>query len=287
MWALIVDGSINRFFKVPTAFKHPTTGIQYPRNWLNLATDSEKTSVGFIEVTYTGSHKDSEYYNNGESAPVYDASKGTVVITKSSTAKDLATVKTEKKTTASSNAYSIILPTDWYVVRKSENSTAIPAKISAFRTAVRLVCNSLCTAIDNASDLDAVAALYTNATGISDPNNFTVDGSSSSVVSASNNTITKNGHGLSNDELVTYSSGVDSSDVANDPIGGLVDGNSYYVIGKTVNTFKLSHTNSHMGDAAVISLTGVGEGNSHTFTSSGIPPVGASFPSEDNPSYTV
>ena len=287
MWALIVDGSINRIFKVPTAFKHPTTGIQYPRNWLNLATDSEKTSVGFIEVTYTGSHKDSEYYNNGESAPVYDASKGTVVITKSSTAKDLATVKTEKKTTASGNAYSIILPTDWYVVRKSENSTAIPAKISAFRTAVRLVCNSLCTAIDNASDLDAVAALYNNATGISDPDNFTVDGSSSSVVSASNNTITKNGHGLSNDELVTYSSGVDSSDVANDPIGGLVNGNQYYVIGKTVNTFKLSHTNSHMGDASAISLTGVGEGSSHKFISSGIPPVGASFPSEDNPSYTV
>ena len=290
MWALIVDGSINRFFKVPTAFKHPTTGIQYPRNWITLASDSEKAAIGLIEVTYSGSHKDSEYYNNTESAPVYDASKGTVVITKSSTAKDLANLKSSKKESASSNAYSSILPTDWYVVRKSENSTAIPAKISAFRTAVRLVCNSLCTAIDNASDLDAVAALYTNATGISDPNNFTVDGSSSSVVSASNNTITKNGHGLSNDELVTYDSGlktVDGEEVPNDPIGGLVDGNSYYVIGKTVNTFKLSRTNSHMGDAAVISLTGVGEGNSHTFTSSGIPPVGASFPSEDNPSYTV
>ena len=59
MWALIVDGSINRFFKSPTAFKHPTTGIQYPRNWLNLATDSEKASVGFIEVTFSGSHKNS------------------------------------------------------------------------------------------------------------------------------------------------------------------------------------------------------------------------------------
>ena len=148
------------------------------------------------------------------------------------------------------------------------------------------MCNSLCTAIDSASDVDAVAALYTNADGI-DPATLTVDGSSSSVVSASNNTITKNGHGLSNDELVTYSSGLDGDNVANDPIGGLVDGNSYYVIGKTVNTFKLSHTNSHMGDAAVISLTGVGEGSNHTFTSSGIPPVGASFPSEDNPSYTV
>ena len=289
MWALIVDGKINKFFKTPTAFKHPTTGIQYPRNWLNLASDSEKTSVGFIKVTYTGSHKDNEYYTNGESAPVYDASKGTVVITKSSTARNLADLKISKKEAASSNAYSSILPTDWYIVRKSENSTAIPAKITAFRTAVRLVCNSLCTAIDNASDLDALAALYSNAAGI-DPNTLTVDGSQTSVVSASNNTITKNGHGLSNDELVTYDSGlktVDGEEVPNDPIGGLVNGNQYYVIGKTVNTFKLSHTNSHMGDATAISLTDVGEGSDHKFTSRGIPPVGASFPSEDNPSYTV
>ena len=105
MWALIVDGSINRFFKVPTAFKHPTTGIQYPRNWLNLASDSEKASVGFIEVTYSGSHKSGEYYNNSESAPVYDASKGTVVITKSSTAKNLADLKITKKEAARTNAY--------------------------------------------------------------------------------------------------------------------------------------------------------------------------------------
>jgi hypothetical protein len=201
MWALIVDGSINRIFKYPTAFKHPTTGLQYPRNWLNLASDSEKASVGFIEVTYTGSHKDGEYYNNAESAPVYDASKGTVVITKSSTAKNLADLKEGKKTDASASAYSALQSTDWYVVRKEEISTAIPSKITAYRTAVRLVCNSLKTAIDSASDVDAVAALYTNADGI-DPSTLTVDGSSSSVVSASNNTITKNGHGLSNDEIV-------------------------------------------------------------------------------------
>ena len=290
MWALIVDGSINKIFKVPTAFKHPTTGIQYPRNWLNLATDSEKTSVGFIEVTYTGSHKDGEYYTNSESSPVYDASAGTVVITKSSTARNVADLKTSKKEAASSNAYNLLQSTDWYVVRKEEIGTAIPSNVTAYRTAVRLVCNSLKTAITNASDLDALAALYSNATGISDPNNFTVDGSSSSVVSTSNNTITKTGHGLSNDEYVMYESGlktVDGEDVANDPITGLVNGQFYYVIGKTTNTFKLSHTNSHMGDAAAISLTGLGEGSSHTFTSQGIPPVGQSYPSEDNPSYAV
>ena len=286
MWALIVDGSINRIFKVPTAFKHPKTGIQYPRNWLNLASDSEKASVGFIEVTYSGSHKDSQYYDNAESAPVYDASKGTVVITKSSTAKNLADLKTNKKEQASANAYSSLQSTDWYVVRKEEVSTAIPSQITAYRTATRLVCNSLKSAIDSASDVDAVAALYTNADGI-DPAQLTVDGSQTSVVNTTSNTITKNGHGLSNDELVTYSSGFDSDDVANDPIGGLVSGNQYYVIGKTTNTFKLSHTNSHMGDAAVISLTGVGEGSDHTFSSQGIPPVGSSFPNIENPAYKL
>ena len=292
MWALIVDGSINRIYKVPTAFKHPTTGLQYPRNWITLATNSEKSDAGIIEVTFSGSHKDSDYYDNSESAPVYDASKGTVVITKSSTAKDLAALKIEKTREIEDSANSSMSSTDWYVTRKSEISTAIPAKVSAFRTACRLVCNSTKTAITNASDLDALIAVYTRADGISqsDPNTITVDGSSSSVVNTSNNTITSNGHGLSNDELLTYSSGVktvDGSEVANDPITGLVDGEKYYVIGKTTNTFKLSHTNSHMGDAAVISLTGVGEGTSHVFSSSGIPPVGQSMPNPSNLAYGI
>ena len=172
MWALIVDGSINRFFKVPTAFKHPTTGIQYPRNWLNLASDSEKASVGFIEVTYSGSHKSGEYYNNSESAPVYDASKGTVVITKSSTAKDLANLKSSKKESASSNAYSSILPTDWYVVRKAEKSTAIPTAITTYRDAVRTACNTRETEIDACADTAALVTLYSAVfkDGVSTPN---------------------------------------------------------------------------------------------------------------------
>ena len=281
MWALIVDGSINRIFKYPTAFKHPTTGIQYPRNWLTLATAQEKKDVGFIELTFSGSYKDSKYYINSESSPVYDASAGTVTITKSNTARDVAELQTSFKNSINQRGWFLLDPTDWYVTRKSENSTAIPAKITAFRTAVRLVCNSHKTAVDNCTSVDELAATYDNASGI-DPAQLTVDGSQTSVVSASNNTITKNGHGLSNDEYVLYSSGD-----GNDPIGGLVSGNYYYVFGKTVNTFKLSHTNSHMGDAAAISLTGVGEGSNHTFTSEGIPPVGASWPSLENPAYAV
>ena len=46
------------------------------------------------------------YYDNAESSPVYDSGKGTVVITRSSTAKNLANLKTSKKESASENAYS-------------------------------------------------------------------------------------------------------------------------------------------------------------------------------------
>ena len=286
MWALIVDGSVNQVFRVPTAFKHPKTGIQYPRNWLNLATAQEKKDVGFIELTFSGADKDDKYYINSESSPVYDASAGTVTITKSSTARNVAVLQTSFKESITQKAWTNLGETDWYVTRKSEISTAIPAKITAFRTATRLVANSHKTAVDNCTTVDELAATYNYASGI-DPATLTVDGSQTSVVSTSNNTITKNGHGLSNDEIVTYSSGVDGNGDANDPIGGLVDGQSYYVFGKTANTFKLSHTNSHMGDAAAISLTGVGDGSDHTFTSQGIQPVGASFPSYENPSYKV
>ena len=285
MWALIVDGSINRFFKVPTAFKHPTTGNQYPRNWITLATDSEKAAIGLIEVTYSGSHGVSEYYINAESAPVYNASAGTVVITKSKTARDLTALKADKTSAIETSTNSSMSSTDWYVTRKSETSAAIPSTVTAYRTACRLVCNSIKTAITNASDLDALIAVYATADGISDP--ISVDGSSTSVVNTTSNTITKSSHGLSNDEMITYSSGVDGSGDANDPITGLVTNTNYYVIGKTTNTFKLSHTNSHMGDAAAISLTGVGEGTAHTFTSTGIISVGQSIPSPSNLAYGI
>jgi len=285
MWALIVDGSINRFFKVPTAFKHPTTGNQYPRNWITLASNSEKAAIGLIEVTYSGSYGDSEYYINAESAPVYNASAGTVVITKSKTARNLTTLKASKTSEIETSTNSGMSSTDWYVVRKSETSTAIPSTVTAYRTACRLVCNSIKTAITNASDLDALIAIYTNADGISDP--ISVNGSSTSVVNTTSNTITKSSHGLSNDEMLFYSSGVDSDGVANDPITGLVTDTNYFVIGKTTNTFKLSHTNSHMGDAAAISLTGVGEGTAHTFTSTGIISVGQSIPSPSNLAYGI
>ena len=65
-------------------------------------------------------------------------------------------------------------------------------------------------------------------------------------------------------------------------------GEQYYVFGKTTNTFKLSHINSHMGDAAAISLTAVADaGTAHTLSSGGVSSVGVSWPGEENLAYKV
>ena len=283
-WALIVDGAINRTFGNADAFVHPVTGNQHPRRWLNLATDSELTAAGIIEITYTGTHKNSRYYTNTTSSPVYDADAGTVVITHGSTAKTLSTLQANHSTQIKKRSNNLLTPTDWYIARKSETSVAIPAKVTAYRTAVRTVYAAVKSAIAGAGDVDALAALYVTTAGASSGTPLEVDGTSSDVVSTSNNTITSNGHGYVNDEIVKYE---DEQD-ADKPIKGLVSGQDYYIINTATNTFKLSLTPSTFGDEEVVSLTGVADaGTAHTFQSLGKPAVGVEWPGENDLAYKI
>ena len=284
-WALIKDGSINRTFGNADAFVHPVTGNQHPRNWLNLATSDELSDAGVIEITYSGSHKNNAYYNNTTSAPVYNSGAGTVVVTYGSNAKTLSTLQANHSAQIKTRANNLLTPTDWYIARKTETSVAVPDKVTAFRTAVRTVYAAVKSAIAGAGDVDALAALYVTTAGASEGAPKSVNGTSASIVSTSNNTITINGHGYVDDEIVVYRDGQEGAD---NPIKGLVSGQTYYIIGKTTNTFKLSLTPSTFGDEAVVSLTGVADaGTAHTFTSSGKPAVGVEWPSEDNLAYKV
>ena len=49
---------------------------------------------------------------------------------------------------------------DWYTLRATDGGTAVPSSVSTYRTAVRTKANQMTTAIDNAADVDALAALY-------------------------------------------------------------------------------------------------------------------------------
>ena len=184
MWALIVDGSINRIFKYPTAFKHPTTGIQYPQDIFYKWTKDEKEAIGIYEIiTDSSNFKDEAYYNNTNEE--YTFTDNQVVRSwGTATPKRLEDenavdengdpildddgkqiinygLKTEKKRIIKDQASGLLAPTDWYVVKATEVADYnVPENITTFRADVRSKSNEMETQIDACNNVDELKALY-------------------------------------------------------------------------------------------------------------------------------
>ena len=264
-------------------------GINYPKTLFTLWTDAQRLDIDIVPVTTTGSHLDTAYYTEQDATYEIAGDKESVVRTIGVKASDrtLATVKTSQVTNAKETCNGLLKNTDWYVTRKSERSVAIPDKIIAFRAAVLAVYTAAKSAINGAANIGALVTVNTNTAGATA--SITVDGTSTGVVSASNNTITKNSHGFVDDECVYYETDTRDASDADKPIKGLVDGGqNYYVHTATTNTFKLSLTPTTYGDEAIISLTGVADaGAQHTFTSVGIMKTVNDWPGEEDLAYKL
>jgi hypothetical protein len=194
MYALIIDGSITKYFNHPKGF---TLGdIQYPKSIFTLWTASEKAAIGIIEVTFDNSNKkDETYYINTNQTFTYDADAGTVTAAygnatpkahadttwsqqdsddgdlpddKSVGDVKVEGLKTQLIRTLKQQVAGILNDTDWYITRNAEKSTAIPSAISTHRDAVRTKQASMETAITNASDTPALETLYTYTTDSND-----------------------------------------------------------------------------------------------------------------------
>ena len=158
MWALVESNSVSKIYTRPTAITVGDTN--YPANIMSMWTASELEAIGIYEVVYDNSNRrDGRYYFSGpESFTFADG-----VVTKSygtATAKPLADLKTEKKDTVNSTAAGLLNKYDWYTIRAADGGTAIPSAIATYKAAVRTRSNEMCTQIDNAANVDALAALY-------------------------------------------------------------------------------------------------------------------------------
>ena len=231
-------------------------GIKHPTNW-SIWTETYKKNV--MGLTWVDPPKtyDREYYfgwNSDESALL---------------PRPIADLKTTKLSQAKNRVQFVLNETDWYITRKYERDIAIPSEISAYRTAALTNYASLQSAINSASDVDELKAIYEVTAGASQDAK-SIDATSSSVVSTSDDTITINGHGFVNDEAVHYAVGLNSDDKSAAVIGGLIDRYVYFVHSATTNTFKLSESHSDCGDAAVVNITSLSsDGTAQTFTSYG------------------
>ena len=182
MWALVESNSISKIYTRPTALQ--LGDIQYPQNIFSLWTEAELKAIGIYEITVDNTNlKDKEYYQNTDVTYTYNSSPDTVtgaygtatalsltdvLYTATDESNGLGTegeirtrgLKNLKKETINGRANALLQKYDWYTLRAASGGTAIPSSVSTYQAAVRTKANSMCTQIDNAADVDALAALY-------------------------------------------------------------------------------------------------------------------------------
>ena len=158
MWAFVDSEKVEKVYTRPTAI---TVGDnQYPANVMTLWSDAQLKGIGVYRVVVDNSkYKDPKYYINTNQEFTFASNKVKATYG-TATAKDLDTLKTEHKQVITNQAYALLQPNDWLVVRKQEAGTAIPSDWTTFRTGVRTIADSMKTKIDAVSDVDALAALY-------------------------------------------------------------------------------------------------------------------------------
>ena len=186
MWALVEDNAITKIINNPKAMV--INDVRHSKNIFSFRwTNEEREAIGIYEVVFDNSNKKNEeyYINTNQSFDYADgqvtASYGTA--TPKAIADSLWTqedsdngdmpddkevgdvkvqgLKTLKKEIIKQQASQLLEPTDWHNHKALDDDTyTIPANIKTYRTNIRTKSNEMETAINNASDVDALKALY-------------------------------------------------------------------------------------------------------------------------------
>jgi len=185
MFALVKSGAITQ---MPRGNKGIQIGEEkYPAAIYTLWTEAERNAIGIYTVEIDNTNKkDEEWYINTNIT--YKFSGGKVKGTYgTATAKKIADtlwtsqdktdgkipegedvgdvavegLKTIKKKMINDECAYILASSDWMVVKATETGDTMDSGWKTYRASVRTKCNSMQTQIDNASDVDALAALFT------------------------------------------------------------------------------------------------------------------------------
>jgi hypothetical protein len=172
MFAIVQNGQIMLLVQAGTPFTW--NGVDYPANWCNLSSPEDKAAIGMVDVVY-GTQANDQYYWVTEDAPVYNAQTNQVDINFTSTPKDLTGVKTNAINQINSTAYSILLPTDWMVVKAVETSTSVSPAWNSWRQSVRNTATASVNGVEGATNVDEVAAVMSNINWPKDPNQLAAE----------------------------------------------------------------------------------------------------------------
>ena len=180
MWASIdSDNNVTKVYTRPTAITYGD--VNYPQNVMSSWTNDELATIKVYPVaTDNSNYEDPSYYiNTNETFTYYDSvAVGGVTYTNTvvgaygtatpqslndttdSEGNTIPGLKSYAITAQNKQAYSLLEPSDWYVVRKSENGTAIPSDWDTWRESIRTTYQQQVVAINACTTVPELQALY-------------------------------------------------------------------------------------------------------------------------------
>ena len=188
MFALVESGSITSYPKGNRGIK--IGDYNYPPTVFTLWTEAERNAIGIYTVEIDNTNKkDNKWYINtditytfsdGRVTGTYgtatakaiddttwtqqDSDDGLMPSDKSVGDVKVEGLKTIKKKMINNQCAGILQPSDWMYIKAGEEGGTMDSGWKTWRASVRTKCNSMQTQIDNAANLDALAALFTYTT---------------------------------------------------------------------------------------------------------------------------
>ena len=127
------------------AFTHD--GIQYPANWLRLASPDQRAAIGITEVPDPPTYDQRFYWG-------YDADGALIP-------KDHAQLVEQWVNQVKDTAGNLLNRFDWYIVRQAETGKAVPQKVLDYRAAVRTISDNREVMITGTADTEQLVAVIT------------------------------------------------------------------------------------------------------------------------------
>jgi hypothetical protein len=118
--------------------------IQYPNNWLRLASPEEREAIGITEVPDPAPYDQRFWWDTG-------------------IPKDHGQLVEQWVAQTRITAGTLIQPTDWMVIREQDNGTAVPEEWRTWRESIRSATGDKVAAIEATLDTEELAAYITGA----------------------------------------------------------------------------------------------------------------------------
>jgi len=185
MWALIKDNKIDHIIAHPKSIV--INSIKHPRQIFRAWTDEQRKELGIVPIVTSGSHLNTNYYIEHNHSDAVAEDGNSVIRTIGVKAKDRALedvnavdeegeplldmdgiqvitrgLKHNAIQKVKQQQGSFLTSTDWYIIRKADNGTAIPTAIQTWRDAIRTDATRIENAITAVLTMDQFIALHEN-----------------------------------------------------------------------------------------------------------------------------